>query len=252
MMTIKLVEGVVVRDALRTPRCIGVQARTPPWRLGVSNPPASRVAAQLLRGAAPSSLAPLPALRESLKGLLVASGWSRVSSLLEPASFRIVLSREAGQARTRLTSREFEVASLVARGFKSPHAGAALSIVAATARGASERALRKLGLASTVQLVLLWHTLSSSAEHFRDTEGAEWVRFETRFASLRLERLKDGQRQIVLGLMSGERIADVARRRAVSPRTVSNQLGSLFRTFRASTRAQLILRLLEPAPQPPP
>lgn len=247
MMTVKLVESVAAREAQRVPRFAGVQARTPPWKLGVSEPPAPRVAAKLLRGSAPSVLALLPAHSESLLDLLVTNGWSRISSLLMPASFHVVLSREAGLARTRLTPREFEVSSLMARGYKSQHAGAALSIVGATARGATERALRKLGLASTAQLVLLWRTLSRVPEHFRDLEGAEWVRFRTDFASLRLEQLNDGQRQLVLGLMSGERIADIARRRMVSPRTISNQLGSLFRRFAASTRAELVLRLLEPA-----
>lgn len=248
MMTVKLVEGVTVRETWSVPRFAGVQARTPPWKLGVSRPPASRVAAQLLRGAATPALVQLPAHHESLLDLLAINGWSRLSSLLEPASFRVVLSREAGHARKRLTRREFDVASFVARGFKSRHAGAALSIAAATARAATERALRRLGLASPVQLVLLWRTLSASPEHFRDIEGAEWVRFETHFESLRLLQLRESQRQLVLGLMSGERIAELAGRRGVSPRTISNQLGALFRSFGASTQAELILRLLEPAP----
>lgn len=245
-MTVKLVEGAIVREGPRVPRFIGVQARTPPWKLGVSRPRPSRIAAKLLRGSAPSELVSLPARHESLRDMLVTSGWSRLSSLLTPASFHVVLWRDAGRARTRLTRRELEVAALVARGEKSRHAGAALSIAAATARGAAERALRKLGLASTVQLVLLWRALSGSQERYRDPDGAEWVCFQSDFAPLRLQGLRESQRQIVLGLMSGERISDVARRRAVSPRTVSNQLALLFRTFGASTRAELVLRLLEP------
>jgi DNA-binding NarL/FixJ family response regulator len=251
MMTVKLVESASVREALAVPRFVGVQARAPSWKVGVSRPAASRVAAELLRGSTPSGLVPLPAHHESLLDLLATNGWSRISSLLTPASLSVVLAREPGQARTRLTPRELEVSSFVARGEKSQHAGAALSIAAATARGATERALRKLGLASTVQLVLLWHTLSGSPDHFRDVEGAEWVRFQIHFASLWLDRLTESQRQIALGLMSGERIADVARRRAVSPRTISNQLASLFRRFHASSRGELILRLLDPAPPEP-
>jgi DNA-binding CsgD family transcriptional regulator len=246
-MAAKILESAPVREALRAPRFAGVRARTSPWTLGVSRPAASRVTATLLRGSTRPDLIELPGHHESLMSLLVTSGWSRLWSLLTPASFRIVLSREAAQARRRLTPREFEVSSFVARGYKSRHAGAALSIAAATARGATERALGKLGLASTAQLVLLWRTLSGVPEHFRDIEGAEWVRFQIHFASLRIGRLTESQRQVVLGLMSGERSSDVAQRRAVSPRTVSNQLGWLFRRFGVSTRAELLLRLLEPA-----
>lgn len=249
-MTVKLVESGVVRGVSRVPRFAGVRARTPPWMLGVSRPPASRVAAQLLRGVACSALAPLRA-HEALVDLLVSNGWSRLSSLLTSAGFSIVLSREAGQAQRRLTPRELEVSSFAARGYKSRHIGAALSIAAPTARGATERALSKLGLASPVQLVLLWRTLSGPHERYRDAGGGEWLRFQTDFAPLRLRQLTDAQQQLVLGIMSGQRISDVARRRAVSPRTVSNQLAALFKKFGVSTRAELILRLLEPAPPEP-
>lgn len=234
------------REVPRASRFPGVRARPPAWKLGTTWPPASPVAAELLRNFMRDGLVELPPSMGSRMEWLVTTGWSRGSSLLTSTSFSLVLQIGSEPPRRRLTQRELQVAALAARGYKSRRIGEALSIAAATARGATERALRKLELSSTMQLVLVWHTLARSHQRYRDAEGAEWLLFRTDFERSQMPRLTAVKRQIVLGLMSGERSSEIAERRSVSARTIANHVASLLRRFDVASRAELMLRLLEP------
>lgn len=246
MWTSKVVGSSAAREPLRLHNFPGVRSRTPPWKPGVSSPPASAVAAELLRGVVRGALSEEPARPGSLSELLVERGWSRLSILLTPASMSVVLQCEPEASRVRLTLREAQVAGLMAQGLKSGQAGAALSIAAATARGATDRALGKLGLSSTVQLVLLWHALQRGHRRYVDAQATEWLLFRASFESSPWQGLTVTQRQVVLGLMSGERTLEIAERRSVSARTISNQVAALLKRFGASSRGELIFRLLEP------
>lgn len=55
--------------------------------------------------------------------------------------------------------------------------------------------------------------------------------------------LTDAERDIVEGLIAGEVSGDIARLRGTSPRTIANQVASIFRKLGVSSRAELGARL---------
>jgi DNA-binding CsgD family transcriptional regulator len=55
--------------------------------------------------------------------------------------------------------------------------------------------------------------------------------------------LTDAEREIVEGLIAGEGSEDLARSRGTSPRTIANQIASIFRKLKVSSRAELMARL---------
>jgi DNA-binding CsgD family transcriptional regulator len=58
--------------------------------------------------------------------------------------------------------------------------------------------------------------------------------------------LTDAERRIVGQLLRGRSDREIARLRGTSPRTVANQLRTLFRKLGVSSRAELVARLSRP------
>jgi DNA-binding CsgD family transcriptional regulator len=52
------------------------------------------------------------------------------------------------------------------------------------------------------------------------------------------------ERQVAHDVLAGLSNAEIARRRGRSPRTIANQLGSIYRKLRVSSRAEMTARLL--------
>jgi len=57
-----------------------------------------------------------------------------------------------------------------------------------------------------------------------------------------LRALRPSERDVVRGVALGESNAEIARRRSSSPRTVANQLASIFGALRVRSRAELVRR----------
>src|SRR5262249_35598301 len=55
--------------------------------------------------------------------------------------------------------------------------------------------------------------------------------------------LSDAEQAVVTGLLDGKRIAAIARERGTSPRTVSNQIASVYRKLGVSSRREVIALL---------
>jgi DNA-binding CsgD family transcriptional regulator len=55
--------------------------------------------------------------------------------------------------------------------------------------------------------------------------------------------LSDAERAVVTGILGGKRIAAIARERGTSPRTVSNQLASVYKKLGVSSRREVIALL---------
>ncbi len=182
----------------------------------------------------------------SLIDLLMARGWSRFGSEITLGYHRVVVQQGPEAApRQRLTAREFQVAARAALGQPSKRIGEELSIAAATARGATERCVRKLGLASSVQLPLLWRTLCSPCRSFsQQGDPATYLLFQTSLSALALHELTQVERLLVRHLLLGDRTRDIAAHRAVSARTVANQMAALFRKLGVSSRGELIARVV--------
>jgi DNA-binding NarL/FixJ family response regulator len=61
--------------------------------------------------------------------------------------------------------------------------------------------------------------------------------------------LTQAERQVALAVLAGLSNADIARMRGSSPRTVANQLASIFRKLKVRSRAELASRALSPEPR---
>jgi DNA-binding NarL/FixJ family response regulator len=182
---------------------------------------------------------------------LLTSGWCRIGYRLSGAVHRIVVEPNAAARRSRLTPREFAACQLAALGWKSRRIGSELGVAAATARGAVDRSLAKLRLASSIQLPLVWHTLGSAArrirrESVRAENGAEFLIFERELLVLSSDRLTHAERVLFERLLLGDSYRGIAAHRGVSVRTVANQMSRLYERYHVSGRAELVAALLRP------
>lgn len=194
-----------------------------------------RLAAALREGPPPA---------ESQHQLLSASGWQRFGTGISHDIYRVVIAQRSGPSFERLTPRELSVAELAARGWKSHRIGMELSIASPTVRGAIDRCVSKLGLASSVQLPLLWFTLGSRGRCFLAAGGSRYLVYDTPLSRL-LEPLTNAERGLVERLLYGDTQRAMASHRGVSVRTVANQMSRLFEKLDVSSRSELVVRLLE-------
>ncbi len=176
--------------------------------------------------------------------LLGDSGWHRLGCCLSGGVYRVVIAQRAGAHHERLTARELAVAELMAAGWKSRRAGLELGIAAPTVRGALERCLFKLELASPIQLPLLWHALRSPGRAFEARSGAVYLVFQVSFEAL-VEPLTNAERSLVERSLEGDSYRGIAAHRGVSVRTVATQLARLFEKVGVSSRVELLVRLIE-------
>lgn len=186
--------------------------------------------------------AALPAVDPS--ELLVASGWQRIANRSNAGIHRMVLALAAGRRVERLTLRELDAARLAALGWQSRRIGAELGVAAATVRGALDRSVTKLGLASAIQLPLVWHTLAAPCRRFQATSGDSYLVFERELALLTSAVLTHAERALVERLLHGDSYRAIALHRRVSGRTVANQMSRLYARFGVSSRAELLAHLL--------
>jgi DNA-binding NarL/FixJ family response regulator len=56
--------------------------------------------------------------------------------------------------------------------------------------------------------------------------------------------LSEGERDVVLGVLEGLTNAEIAERRGTAPRTVANQLASIFRKLGVTSRGDLTARVV--------
>jgi DNA-binding NarL/FixJ family response regulator len=76
-------------------------------------------------------------------------------------------------------------------------------------------------------------------------DGDTFVIFEWQTAQLAgLGELTDAERSVLADLLRGESNATIGRRRQRSARTIANQVASIFRKMGASSRAELISRVV--------
>jgi DNA-binding NarL/FixJ family response regulator len=181
---------------------------------------------------------------EGPAALLCGTGWYRFGTSLRQGVYRVAVARRAGAPHDHLTPRELGVAELGARGWKSHRIGAELSIAAPTARGAIDRCVIKLGMASSVQLPLLWYTLGSEGRCLLGASGTRYRLFTTPLWLL-TEALTPVERELVEHLLAGDTQRATAQHRGVSVHTVANQMSRLFEKLDVSSRTELVARLLE-------
>jgi DNA-binding CsgD family transcriptional regulator len=176
--------------------------------------------------------------------LLVTSGWDRLGTCFSEGIYRVLIEQRPGSRSDRLTPREFGVAELSARGWKSQRIADEMSIAPPTVRGAIDRCVPKLRLASSVQLPLLWSTLGSRGRCFLGASGSRFILFEAPLGSW-MSPLTHAERELVERLLRGDSQRAMADYRGVSVRTVANQMSRLFEKLGVTSRLELVARLVE-------
>lgn len=178
--------------------------------------------------------------------LLVVRGWVTLGWSAGSTQRVSIVRRAVGDGPRRLTRAEFAAVQAVALGAGVKQAAATLGIEWSTARTRISRALRKLELRSSSQLPGLWHALMSECTSSRADDGTELLIFEAPCSTSGLAPfLTNAENDLLQAVLTGLDTREIARRRNTSARTVANQLGTLFRKFRASTKAELASRVLQ-------
>lgn len=168
--------------------------------------------------------------------LLTQRGWRLFEARLRTDTRTYAVDITPGGTE-RLTARECDVVELAASGLKSHQIAERLSIASPTARGALRRSLIKLGLRSPTQLPLLWYALRSAPP------------VEAALAPM-LATLSRAESDIVLRMLAGDGHRATASYRGTSRRTVANQMSRLIRRLGATSRLDLVARLIARAETP--
>ena len=143
----------------------------------------------------------------------------------------------------QLTRRELEVAERVARGDSNAEVGYALGLATSTVSTQLSRALTKLGLNRREELVALAAPASTTP---LSLAGEPYVvrAAEALGASWESEGLTESERAVALLAAAGRTDREIASLRATSPRTVANQLRSVFTKLKLGSRAELAAKVV--------
>jgi DNA-binding CsgD family transcriptional regulator len=147
----------------------------------------------------------------------------------------------------RLTPREFQVARLSAHGFASKRTASDLHLQPGPVRAVLSRVLGKLGLRGCAQLPAVWHCLSQVGRSYelepearQLTSGSELLIFQSALDVREPpDALSNAERAVLIRVLAGYNNIEIAQERGTSARTVANQLATMFRKFRVSSKAEL-------------
>ena len=191
--------------------------------------------------------APARAIAVDIEQLLVRKGWLWLRSRVTDGVLEIAMgtSTRRASAPQRLTAREFQVASLSARGLMAKEIGSELAIMEPTARGALGRALLKLEVGSGSRLIAMWNALSRPAQRFDFALNQTALVFVCDLTPRNTAvSLTSTERAILAGILDGSSNRAISDQRGTSERTVANQVGLIFKKFRVSTRRELSAKVL--------
>jgi len=140
----------------------------------------------------------------------------------------------------RLSVRERDIASRIARGMSQTAVAAELGVSASTVASVASAIVKKLGLCSTRELPLFW----------RDTSGHPVALGRDDLFGLcsaedaSTAKLTPAEREVLEGLARGLSNREIADRRRSSLRTVANQVAALLKKHGASSRIELTAKRL--------
>ncbi len=177
---------------------------------------------------------------------LVAGRWSLLDDY-EEGGRRYVLALTTGpgeRRRVKLVPNEARALELCIQGRPVKSVAAELGAPTSTVYALRNRALSKLGARSEADLVAL----------ARATPGAVLTRFECGAETLvaiglpsvcaeGLAGLTPSERAILSLVLAAKRHTEIARNRETSPRTIANQIASIYRKLGVSSRAELAARI---------
>jgi DNA-binding NarL/FixJ family response regulator len=180
---------------------------------------------------------------QSLWQAIVAGHWSLLDAFTAAETRYIVASKNpAGGGTLRaLAQRECSVLEPTLGGHSGKWISLELKLCESTVARVLRTALRRIGVTDTADLVGVRNAV------FEPIDG---VVAGVELAVARLTPgaaapcLTDAERAIVMGLVGGKRAAAIARERGTTPRTVSNQLTSVYRKLGVCSRREVLALFL--------
>jgi len=144
-----------------------------------------------------------------------------------------------------LSLRERQVAEYVGLGRSAKEISYLLGVPAASVENSTRRAQSKLGLGSRVELTAFFAPQGLRARLAKIGLANDALLFGAMplLDEAKLTGLTEAERDVLGLLIAGSTNGDIASRRATSPRTVANQLQTIFRKFSVRSRGELVARL---------
>jgi DNA-binding NarL/FixJ family response regulator len=179
---------------------------------------------------------------------LVEGRWSLVERLERDGKRLLIVYENAPELvdPRALSATERAVTRLVALGQSNKLVAYELGLPEGTVARALHTTMKKLGVASRVELIREVRELERSRPI--EVEGASGLMVLKPCLAVdagALGQLTKAEREIALLLAEGMSNAEIARARAASARTVTHQLSGIFHKLQVTSRAQLVLRLVQ-------
>jgi len=153
--------------------------------------------------------------------------------------------RDTGVSQA-LTARERAAAKLALLGRSTKYVAYELKVSLSSASTLVASAIKKLGLRSRVELTEIFGLTRGTlpgdlCAHRFDAEGELYVLFQAPLRKLQPPGcLTEAEREVVLGVLSKQSNAEIARARQTSINTVANQLRTVYSKLGISGRFELI------------
>ena len=173
---------------------------------------------------------------------LLAGRWSLLDAFTTAGMRYLIAYRnpEGGVSLRALQERERAVLELALAGHSGKWIAFELRLSESTVARTLRTALRRIGATDTAPLVGVQHALFEPLEGVVPGVDLAIARLTPATASA---GLSDAERAVVTGILGGKRIAAIARERGTSPRTVSNQIASVYKKLGVSSRREVIALL---------
>lgn len=176
---------------------------------------------------------------------LVSGRWSIVE-WVDTDSRRYLVAHEnhvSARDPRALSPRELDVAEFLVQGRSTAEIAWALGLTSGGVSRLSRDVLRKLGAARRTDLPALF---GGVAPYRADLPGAKNVVVLTAGASSLWDELTPAELEVVRAVLRGTSVAAIARRRDVSPRTVTTQLAAVYARLGVRGRSELAALLGQP------
>jgi len=173
---------------------------------------------------------------------LLAGRWSLLDAFTTAGMRYLIAYRnpEGGASLRALQERERAVLELALAGHSGKWIAFELRLSESTVARTLRTALRRIGATDTAPLVGVQHAMFEPLEGVVPGVDLAIARLTPATASA---GLSDAERAVVTGILGGKRIAAIARERGTSPRTVSNQIASVYKKLGVSSRREVIALL---------
>lgn len=173
---------------------------------------------------------------------LLTGRWSVLDTFTNGGERHVVAYRNPDASATlrALPPRERAILELALAGRAGKWIAVELQLSESTVTRALQTARRRIGVCDSADLIGLRTAAFEPVAGLSPGIDLAMARLAPARAS---QQLSDAERAVVTGILGGKRIAAIARDRGTSPRTVSNQLASIYKKLGVSSRREIIVLL---------